>query len=182
MTRRMMAWAALAAVGLMTMDCALTNVRLSGAGPGLNGVLEARAFPEVEIVTFEGDPIIGKILRLESGWRVTVLPMPYWNVATEVRPLAAIALVRRLKTPSQAGPGALAGLGLFGTLTGLIGIPACKYDIEYRNVALAISLAAVAGAGLGALLGLAASKKVVFDLARMSPEQKAAALAGLMGR
>jgi len=182
MNRRFTSWAALAALALATMNCAGGTGSPLVTPPDPTVSRTAKVFPEVELLTAEGEVIVGKILRLESADRLVILPIPYWNVATIERPLAAIARISRREKTKSVGTSALIGFGIAAVWVGVKTLPHSKYDTDFGDASLGIPIvAAVTGLPLGALIGVATSGRKEYDLRWMGLERKAAVVARLMG-
>jgi hypothetical protein len=153
MNQRIAAWAALAALCLLALDCAGPDAAAPKTAPGPAVSREARKFPEVEIVTVEGDVIVGKLARLEPDGRVAVLPVPYWGVEMKILALDAIDSVRLMKRSSAVVKGALSGIPVVGIIGGIIALAMSKYDEDFMN---GLWMVPAAGIGIGVPIGLLA--------------------------
>ncbi len=184
MIRRASAWLALGAMGLMTLACvnpsaAPPATALSSARPG-----EAKKFPEVEILTAEGDLITAKLVRLESDGRVVALPAPYWGVETQVLDPADIVSIKRLDKSSAVIRSTLSGFASAMIAGGFWYLAWSRYDEDYSaGLSGAPALGAVIGIPLGLVMGAAseAAHPRKLDFTRMSEARRLAALRKWMG-
>lgn len=183
MNKRMTSWMVLAAWGLMTLACANPGSSPPSttppAGPG-----EARKFPEVEILTVEGDVLTAKLVRLESDGRIVALPSPYWGVETMTLATDQIRSVRRLDKPSPVSRWAMAGFALAAVIGGGWYLIWAQYDEDFSAGLLNTP---IAGSSIGVPLGLvvgalsAAANPRKLDFRRMSEARRLAALRKWMG-
>jgi hypothetical protein len=184
MNRRLTAWAALAAFSLSALGCAQASFDPPAIAPGPGSALDAREFPVVEIVTGEGDVLVGKLARLEAGARVAFLPKPYWGVEMRILDYKDIDSIRNTERPSSLGKGVLAGIALAGIAFGVATLAGAEYDVDYKSGISGVPLAAVLlGAPLGALIGgmASASSPSQYNAGRMSAAELTAHLKRLMG-
>jgi hypothetical protein len=171
-------------MGLMTLACvnpsaAPPKTTPSSARPG-----EAKKFPEVEILTAEGDLITAKLVRLESDGRVVALPSPYWGVETKVLDQADIASIRRLDKPSSIIRSTLFGFALAMMSGGLWYLIWSRYDEDYSaGLYGAPASGAMFGIPWGLILGAVseAANPRKLNFSRMSEARRMAALRKWMG-
>lgn len=186
MSRKTATYLALVASLHFTVGCAANRVQGPWAGVAqLPPVLvEAKALPEVRIEAGGNPGFAGKVTGLENS-TVRVLPAPYWNVETlriDLSEISSIVLPGKKRTVGRAGA---YGLGIGFLVVGGLGLAAgeSKYDEDYQ-LGLRVSVAYGAASGLvaatvAALIGSKPEKTYVF--ARMTAEEKAAAILDLMG-
>jgi hypothetical protein len=184
MIRHVSSWLIIAAMALMTFACAGPSAAPPTTAPPSVRPGEARQFPEVEILTAEGDLITAKLVRLDSDGRVVALPSPYWGVETSVLNQADIVSIRRLDKPSSVIRSTLSGFALAMITGGLWYLTTSKYDEEFSDGLLgAPAVGGVIGAPLGLLIGVAAeaANPSKLQFSRMSEARRLAALRKLMG-
>ncbi len=175
--------AVLAVLSLALAGCATTSVT-PGIAPPEGVVVEAKAFPEVELLTTGGQLYLCKLARLEKD-KVAFLPSPYWNVETKTVAVTEIRSIRLCGQKSHTGRAIGTGFGLVSCLTGVIALCTSEYNTEYQAALLGVPLSGlVIGIPLGFLIGLsedAASPPSRYDFREMSPEKKFGVLRRLMG-
>lgn len=176
-------WAVLAALSLALSGCATASLA-PGIAPSEGIVLEAKAFPEVELLTTGGQVHVCKLVRLERD-KVSFIPSPYWNVEMRTVTVAEIHSIRVCGLKSHTGRAIGTGFGLVSCLTGVIALGTSEYNTDYRAALLGVPLSGlVIGIPLGFLIGIvedAGSPPSRYDFSKMSPEQKFGVFRRLMG-
>jgi len=177
------AWAVPAALILALAGCATADIR-PGITPPEGVILEARAFPEVEVLTTGGALYICKLARLGKD-TVSLLPSPYWNVETKSVVVAEIHSIRTRGQKSDIGRGVVTGFGFVSCIAGIAALGSSKYDVDYENAILGAPLVGlVIGVPLGFLVGVAGdavSRPARYDFRELSPDRKYGVLRRLMG-
>jgi hypothetical protein len=150
---------------------------------GPEDAVQASVFPELKLITTDGNSYTGKLTRLQ-GDTVTLRPYPYWNIPEVSIPLGGIHLIELTGSEGHAGSGFAAGFSAFFILTGGLGAATSKYNRDFQWAAVGSGLAGL----IGGLVGLAVG--AVGDATRLSkikfyelPElQKRPAILKIMGR
>jgi hypothetical protein len=176
-------WTVLAVLCLAFAGCAT-----SGLAPGIvppeGIILEAKAFPEVELLTTGGQLYLCKLARLEKD-KVAFLPSPYWNMETKTATLKEIHSIRLPGRKGVIGRDTFLGFGVSSIIFGLLALATSKYDVHYEQDTWGVPLAGVIiGVPLGFLFGIgedAASPPSAYDFTNMTPEQIYGLLRRLMG-
>jgi hypothetical protein len=136
------------------------------------------------LLTARGEPpILGK-LRGIDGDDVTFLPSPYWNVAARSMKIDDIVTIHVTDQRSRVGRAAGLSFVTGFVLTGAICGVNAKYNEDYSGCLVAAGViggaAALVGLAVGSLVDLDHPK--TYNLDRMKPEEKRAAVQRLVAR
>ncbi len=148
----------------------------------VQGKVEAREFPEIQLITTKGETYTGKLVELE-GDQVLLRPLPYWNIEPVRIPVEEIFSIKLDKKVSSVGNGFLTGFGLTFIVVGVLAGSNSKYNEDYSH-----ALSGSFGAGVfGGLIGLAAagiiklSTKSKYEFYNLTQLQKMDVLRDIMG-
>jgi hypothetical protein len=139
-----------------------------------------KKFPEVEVITMNGEIIVGKLAGFETRDTVFLLPAPYWGVEKRSLPVYNIKLLRNLSRRSKITSYVWGGAAITAIAHGVNVLESAHYKEDY-NTAL-VPLAGLSGALCGLLAGLGADSlnPKQFDFASFDTEKRIAVLKHLM--
>jgi hypothetical protein len=144
--------------------------------------IQAKRFPEVELITSEGDILKGKLISLR-GKDVMFSPFPYWNVELFEIKLDNIHSIKLPKKGSKAMSGMTSGFAWTFIIVGALAGVSSKYDEDFEEALLGSTILG-AGAGLiGTLVGALADAgtKSEYKFYKMSESEKIRAVRKIMG-
>lgn len=144
--------------------------------------IQAKRFPEVELITSEEDIHKGKLISLR-GKDLQFSPFPYWNVELFEITLDDIYSIKLPKKGSKAISGMAGGFGWTFIVVGVLAGATSKYDEDFEAALLGSAMIG-AGVGLiGALLGALADigTKSEYKFYKMDEWEKIRAVRKIMG-
>jgi small nuclear ribonucleoprotein (snRNP)-like protein len=163
----------------MTTSC--LNMVLPDPSVSVNRV--PRKFPEVEVLTMDGESIVGKLAGFESSNNVFLLPAPYWGVEKRSVPIQDIKRLRNLSRRSKVLSYTLGGAAVTGIIHCVTVLETSTYKEDYQEGLRWTPIACMSGVLYGSLAGLIANSMnpKEYDFASYGNNKKASVLKHLMG-
>ncbi len=144
--------------------------------------VQAKRFPEVELITSEGDILKGKLISLR-GKDLAFSPFPYWNVELLEIKLDDIHSIKLPRKGSKATSGMLSGFAWTFIIVGGVAGASSKYNEDFEEALIGSTILG-AGAGLiGALVGALADvgTKSEYKFYKLDEREKIKAVKKIMG-